>query len=108
MSETGKILTANLLLTGDVVFYAADGSWVIRPDEALFATTDDEVATLAAAEKKQVSENVVVSTEIIPAARTQNGVWPTRNREQIRAKGPTVATDLGYQARFDLSGFQGA
>lgn len=108
MADAGKILTANLLLTGDVVFYAKDGTWTVRADEAFFASAEEEVDVLKAAEKASVEDNTVVSTEIITAEMSSKGVWPTRNREQIRAKGPTTHLNMGYQARFDLSGFEGA
>ncbi|MGD1956251.1 MAG: DUF2849 domain-containing protein [Sphingomonadales bacterium] len=106
--SAGHILTANLLLTGDVVFLTPAGDWSVRADEARFAETEDDVAVLKAAEAKAVAANIVVSTEIIGAEKTQVGVWPTRNREQIRAKGPTVHEAFGNQARFDLSAFEGA
>lgn len=108
MSDPGKILTGNLLLTGDVVFYTPEGEWSVRADEAMFAAGDDEYAALEAAEKKAVAANTVISTEIIAAEISSKGIWPTRNREQIRAKGPTTHLNMGYQARFDLSGFEGA
>jgi hypothetical protein len=108
MADAGKILTANLLLTGDVVFYAKDGSWSVRADEAFFASAEEEVTALKEAEAKAIADNTVVSTEIIAAEMSSKGVWPTRNREQIRAKGPTTHLNMGNQARFDLSGFEGA
>ncbi|MEM7569421.1 MAG: DUF2849 domain-containing protein [Pseudomonadota bacterium] len=106
--STGKILTANLLLTGDVVFYTDAGDWSVRADEAKFAVRQAEITALEEADKAAVAANTVVSTEIIEAQKTAQGVWPTRNREQIRAKGPTTHLNMGYQARFDLSAFEGA
>lgn len=106
--STGKILTANLLLTGDVVFLTPQGEWSVRADDARFAVRQAEIAALEEAETKAVAANIVVSTEIIDAQKTAQGVWPTRNREQIRAKGPTTHVDLGPQGRFDLSAFEGA
>ncbi|MEO0410596.1 MAG: DUF2849 domain-containing protein [Pseudomonadota bacterium] len=106
--STGKILTGNLLLTGDVVFLTPAGEWSVRADEARFAVRQVDIAALELAEKEAVAANIVVSTEIIDAQKTAQGVWPTRNREQIRAKGPTTHLQFGHQARFDLSAFEGA
>ena len=47
-----KVLTANRLIEGDVVYYAADGSWVGKHEDALLIEDEAEGnALLAEAEK---------------------------------------------------------
>ncbi|MGD8326299.1 MAG: DUF2849 domain-containing protein [Sphingomonadales bacterium] len=93
-----KILTANDLKSGQVVFLAEDGSWTPIAKEARVALNDAVTEELAQQGARAEAENIVTLVEIIPAELLEDGPWPSRNREQIRAKGPTVRRDLGYQA----------
>ena len=96
MAETTRqMLTANRLRDGDVVYWRA-GGWVETLGEGdIFAAKAEAEAALAAA-GKFVADNVVVNPylfEVLPDGT------PVKEREIIRAAGPTVRADLGKQAR---------
>ena len=89
-----KALTANDLLTGDVVFWNA-GRWVERFSQA--ERFDDGAAdeALVAAEGQPT---VVVAPYLIDLQDTAEGPVPVSYRERLRALGPTNRTDHGKQA----------
>ena len=93
-----KILTANDLKSGQVVFLAEDGSWTPIAKEARIALDDGAAEDLAQIGARAEAENLVTLMEVIPAEIRDGAIWPSRNREQIRATGPSVRRDLGYQA----------
>lgn len=90
-----KMLTASDLLSGDVVYWTKDAGWSRSIADAQLMEDEFAEAALAAAKK---AETVVVNAYLVvmegkgaPAAREAV-------RENIRARGPTVRTDLGKQA----------
>ena len=91
------MLTANRLVDGDVVYWRA-GGWVEAFDQGdVFATAADADAALDAA-KKFVADNIVVNPYLFDVRKEADGVTPVKEREIIRAAGPTVRRDLGKQA----------
>ena len=90
---TEKILTANRLTDGLVV-YLAPGGWTNSPISALRAADDDAAGRLLAEGKAAVARNEVADAWLIDVANDA----PVRRREEIRSRGPTVRRDLGYQA----------
>ncbi len=96
MSE--HIITANNLRDGRVVYLTRDEGWSNNPDKAWVAATPEEVARLSGMAGLAAAANVVVGAELIPVIKEAGHVRPARNRELIRALGPTVRTDLGNQA----------
>jgi len=92
-----QVLTANRLVDGDVVYWRA-GGWVEAFSEAdVFAAEAEAKAALAAAQKF-VTGNVVVNPYLFDVRQGADGVAPVKEREIIRAAGPTVRGDLGKQA----------
>ncbi len=49
--------------------------------------------------KTYVTGNVVVAPYLFDVRRTAGGIRPVKEREIIRAAGPTVRHDLGKQAQ---------
>jgi Protein of unknown function (DUF2849) len=92
-----KVLTANRLAPGEVVYWNAVSGWVTDLQQAqLLEDAEAEPAVQAAAE--WVSRNEVVAPYVFPV-RVENGrVEPLSAREWVRAKGPSVRPDLGKQA----------
>ena len=92
-----QMLTANRLRDGDVLYWNA-GSWVIfLQDGEVFADKPAAEAALAAAQA-QLPENKVVAPYLFDV-RTENGaIKPVKEREIIRAAGPTVHPHTGKQA----------
>ena len=84
-----RILTANRLADGRVVYLGA-GGWSRDPSAARRARDDREAALLDAEGRRAASENRVTDPYLIELA---DGV-PARRRERIRALGPTVRADL--------------
>lgn len=93
-----KILTANNLLSGEVVFLTDDGDWSPHICEAAVAETAEAIAELEAAGVIGERERTVVASYLVDVERGSNGPVPVRVREHIRTLGPTVRTDLGKQA----------
>ncbi|MDE2112205.1 MAG: DUF2849 domain-containing protein [Alphaproteobacteria bacterium] len=96
MAETTRqMLTANRLRDGDVVYWRG-GGWVETFGEGdVFAGKAEAEAALEAA-RKFVADNVVVNPYLF---EVQADGTPVKEREIIRAAGPTVRHDLGKQAR---------
>ena len=93
-----QALTANRLIDG-LVLYWKDGGWTESyPEADQFDSKAAADAALIAA-KDFVARNVVVSPYLFEKRAGQ----PVKEREIIRAAGPTVRADLGKQS--NVSGF---
>ena len=91
------MLTANRLVDGDVLYWKA-GQWVLALKDAdVFADAKDAEAALTAAQKS-VTDNVVVNPYLFDVKTDAMGIHPVKEREIIRAAGPTIRFDLGKQA----------
>ena len=90
------MLTANRLKDGDVLYWKA-GHWVLAlRDGDVFA--DPKAADMALAEaQKYVTGNVVVNPYLFDVQVDGAGIHPVKEREIIRAAGPTVRGE-GKQA----------
>jgi len=93
-----KILTANRLSDGEVVWYA-HGRWVESISQAEIAVDKEAEAALEAAGAKGLAGNLVVDVALIDIEIVDEAIHPLRLRERIRAAGPTTRNDLGKQAR---------
>lgn len=91
------MLTANRLVDGDVLYWKG-GDWVLTLiDGDVFTEPKAADAALAAAQA-YVTGNVVVSPYLFDVKLVGGVIKPVKEREIIRAAGPTVRTDLGKQA----------
>ena len=88
----GKILTANRLRDGAVVYLGRDGNWSSEIATARFAHNDEEEQALKDAGAAAAKANLVVDVQVIDTAVSDKR--PLRLRELIRATGPTVRPDL--------------
>ena len=98
-----KILTANRLVDGEVVWLGADHSWVNAIDGAEIAHDAATEEKLARAGHAAFLRNEVVDVNLIDIALVDGRGEPQRLRERIRAAGPTVRRDLGKQAAAAMS-----
>ena len=90
-----QVLTANRLVDGAVLYWRA-GGWVEAFGEAdVFAQNEEAKAALAKAQRF-VAANAVVNPYLFAL---QDG-RPAKERERIRALGPSMRTDLGKQASY--------
>jgi hypothetical protein len=85
-----KIITANNLRDGLVVFLAPDGGWTLKLSEARLIG-DDQIAEATAYGKTQHDARIVVEPYEIEVVLEDGLPVPVRLRERIRAVGPTVA-----------------
>ncbi|RPE71811.1 uncharacterized protein DUF2849 [Pacificibacter maritimus] len=83
---TPKIVTANALLEGDVIYLSAQNTWVRDlSDAALFDQQDEAEARLAFAAK----DGMIVGAYLVDAVQGENGPEPVHFREDFRRTGPS-------------------
>lgn len=85
-----KVITANRLTDGIVVYAGHDGAWTSRFGEAKVfeAKAETEAGLLAA--QNDAKRNLVVEPCLIDVADEASGRRPLTLRELIRARGPTI------------------
>lgn len=92
-----KAVTANRLGDGIVVWLAQETGWVEHlADAGVFAPDESEAALSRA--KQDERQRLVVDPYLIDVEAGPLGLRALRYREQLRALGPSVRTDLGKQA----------
>ena len=92
-----QIVSANLLLEGDVVYRTHAGEWSLRLGDAAVALTEPEAQVLLAG--AQAEPHLVVDAGLVDVRINDRGdVVPLAHRERIKALGPTNRPDLGKQA----------
>lgn len=93
-----KMLTANRLRDGDVLYWKA-GSWVLAmADGEIFPDEAAGEAALAAAQA-DVTGNLVVAPYLFDVRFENGAIRPVKEREIVRAAGPSVRPDTGKQAQ---------
>ncbi len=90
-----KAVTANRLDDGAVVYLDESGQWTVELALAARYEGDDAEAALADA-KRRATE--IADVYLIEVTETGAPAGRATLRETIRAAGPTVREDLGYQA----------
>lgn len=80
-----KVVTANALLEGDVIYLDASGAWV-RSHDLAELITDEAVAAERLALAAQ--DNQIVGAVLADAQAGESGPEPVHFREVFRAKGP--------------------
>ncbi|CUH80546.1 hypothetical protein TRM7557_02961 [Tritonibacter multivorans] len=84
---TPKVVTANHLLEGDVIYLKADNSWTRELAEAELIT-DEADAQLRLLEAES-QKDVTVGAYLADAKAGENGPEPTHFREEFRRTGPS-------------------
>ncbi|WP_149142461.1 DUF2849 domain-containing protein [Gemmobacter caeruleus] len=92
---TPKVVTANALIEGDVVYLTADNRWTRRHDEAELIA--DEAQAQMRLAHAVAQGNIVVGAYLADAQTGQAGPEPTHFREVFRTRGPSNYF-LGKQA----------
>lgn len=92
------VVSANTLLTGDVVFRQANGSWSSAIDEAQVLHTQDKAFVQLAQAQEDEHANIVIAPVLIEVTVQAGAIRPVHIRERIRALGPTVRPDLARTA----------
>ncbi len=84
---TPSVVTANDLLSGDVIYLTPHGNWSrIHTDAALFT---EQLAAEAALSAAQAQPDQIVGAYLAPARHGPNGPEPAHFREVFRARGPS-------------------
>jgi hypothetical protein len=92
-----QVLTANRLSKGEVVYWNTAKGWVscLAEADVMDDGTADAALKGAAA---WIRKREVVAAYLFDVKDDCGEIVPVKTREVIRAKGPTVRTDLGKQA----------
>ncbi len=94
-----KVITANRLLNGDVVWMGESGTWVERVTLAKVLEDKEAVEEGLALGAEAERQQEVVGVYDIAVTIEDGVIVPVRYREQIRATGPTTHPNLGKQAQ---------
>ena len=89
-----RIMTANRLSDGVVVYLDAQERWVESLAAADVAETGADADSLTIRAEHAVTARLVVGPYLFPVEPDEAQAKPLSQREHIRAKGPTVGTDL--------------
>jgi hypothetical protein len=95
---TLQAITANRLTDGQVVYLREDDRWSERIQDAVVADSDELAKTLLELAKRAVAGRLIVDPYLFAVSVDDGKIRPLGRREEIRAAGPSVRTDLGYQA----------
>ena len=91
--QAPQILTANRLDSGQVVYWRA-GAWVFDAGEAELLVTEPEAEAALAAAAASVAANLVVNPYLFALRPDEARLEPVKERERIRAGGPSVRSDF--------------
>jgi len=84
---TPKVLTANRLIEGDVVYLGPNDEWVLYHDQAVLL--DDEVIANEQLAVAQTQADVLVGAYLADAVLENGKPVPTHFRETFRTLGPS-------------------
>jgi hypothetical protein len=92
-----QMLTANRLQSGDVLYRKGDGWVPLLKDGDVYRDQTAADAALAAATAELI-RNEFVAPYLFEVREAGGRIVPVKEREIIRAAGPTVHPDTGKQA----------
>jgi len=94
-ADAPRVVTANRLLDGVVVYRATDERWTQRLDQAHVVTAQSAQDALLAACREDEAACLVVGLDVIEVETTPaGGPHAISQRETIRAAGPTITLPL--------------
>ncbi len=91
---TPRMVTANRLGDGLVVYLDRGGGWSKRIADGRVASDDADAAALMTVAEAAAAACQVVEPYLIDVTDDDGSVRPLRHRERIRAQGPTVPRDF--------------
>jgi len=89
-----KMIIANRLSDGAVVFLAPNHGWTTSIDEGSIIEDEQEAEQSLVVARRHEEDCLIVDPMLIDVAVTGGRRRPTAIREAIRAFGPTIRTDL--------------
>jgi hypothetical protein len=96
-NQGSQMLTANRLRDGDVLYRKADGWVLMLADGDVYQGQAEADAALAAAQAETV-RNEIIAPYLFEVREAGGKIVPIKEREIIRAAGPTVHPHTGKQA----------
>lgn len=93
-----QVISANRLNDGIVVYLTGNDGWSERIADARIVDGEDDGNAALATAKADIEARIIVDPYLVDIDESGGTPQPTRFRELIRAKGPTVRPDLGKQA----------
>ena len=94
---TLKILTANRLRDGVVVYWQKQSGWVSSIAAATVASEEAAWADLETSGERAVASGEVVGPYLIEVLNGTEALRPLSVRESIRARGPSIGAEVGPQ-----------
>lgn len=94
----GKLITANRLKDGEVVYLTAGGSWSGSLSDARFLADETLQDRLLRIAEQDVAGQIVVGPYLMDAETENASIQPVSQRERIRANGPTVRASFQQPA----------
>jgi hypothetical protein len=85
-----KIISANRLSDGLVVYLSPAGTWTEALGQAECLKDNDAAATRLARAREDIARNLVVDPFLVELADDQKEPRPISLRDQIRELGPTI------------------
>jgi Protein of unknown function (DUF2849) len=85
-----KVITANRLADGIVVYAGRDGSWFERLSQAKIFASKTEVEAALLVAQNDAKRNLVVEPVVVEVTEDASGLRAVTLREAIRALGPTI------------------
>jgi sulfite reductase (NADPH) hemoprotein beta-component len=85
-----KVISANRLADGIVVYAGRDGSWSERLSQAKIFASKAEAETGLLVAQNDAKRNLVVEPVVVEVAEDASGPRAVTLREIIRARGPTI------------------
>ncbi len=95
-----RILTANRLEDGAVVYLAAAGQWTREIGAAAAAADEDAAARLLGAGQIAAERALVVGPYLIDVEEAPYGLRPVSFKERIRAAGPSATIAHAFAAAY--------
>ncbi len=85
-----KIISANRLADGIVVYAGHGGAWVERLNEAVVFSGKEEAEAGLTLAQGDVARNLIVEPFVVDVTQDEAGLRPATLRDSIRAHGPTI------------------
>jgi hypothetical protein len=88
--EGAKVVTANRLRDGAVVFLTESGDWSLAIDDGAVARDDARAAALLEIGAEAAAAQIVVAPYLVEVEADGRAIVPLSWRERIRAFGPSI------------------
>jgi hypothetical protein len=90
MKKISKVLTANRLSDGIVVWYSRTNEWVEKVNHADVVSDSEAFLWLEKVAAETLAKGQHCDVVLIDVENTATGPRPVKLRERIRAEGPTI------------------